>query len=120
MPLRKAMLSAAGVAALQFPASAADMSGIWTGSIRCSYGSGSLNITVARDGSISGGVTNGTVTTGRVDGRSVQFTTSNAFGNRANFTGRIAGDEMSGTYSQSIGNAVCSWEASLKTGVRTS
>lgn len=101
-------------------AEATDISGIWKGSIRCSYGSGSLSITVSRDGSISGGVTNGKVISGRVSGKSVQFSTANAFGNVANFTGTVVGDDMSGTYSQSVNGTVCNWDASLRTGVRTS
>lgn len=101
-------------------AHAVDISGIWMGSIQCSYGRGSLNITVGRDGSISGGVTNGTVTSGSAKGRSVRFSTTNAFGNVTNFTGTIVGDDMSGTYRQSVSSEVCNWNASLRTGIRTS
>ncbi|MFE0015919.1 hypothetical protein ACFWXH_13810 [Mesorhizobium sp. NPDC059054] len=101
-------------------AHAVDISGIWKGAIRCSWGSGSLNITVGRDGSISGGVTNGTVTSGSARGRSVRFSTTNAFGNVSNFTGTIVGDDMSGTYSQGTTSEICNWDASLRTGIRTS
>ncbi|PLP58222.1 hypothetical protein CYK37_14995 [Mesorhizobium loti] len=101
-------------------AHAVDISGIWMGSIQCSYGRGSLNITVGRDGSISGGVTNGTITSGSARGRSVRFSTTNAFGNVSNFTGTIVGDDMTGTYRQSATSETCSWDASLRTGIRTS
>jgi hypothetical protein len=86
----------------------------WSGTINCSYGSGSLNIQVDDHGAVSGGMTNGTIRYGTLSGSSIKFTFSNAFGNTGLFSGTVSGRTMSGTYTQSAGTQnTCSWQASL-------
>jgi hypothetical protein len=85
----------------------------WAGTIKCSYGSGSLNIMIDRYGDVHGGVTNGRVTIGNRNGTRVKFETSNAFGNRAVFTGQINGFSMSGTYTQGANRETCNWQAKM-------
>jgi hypothetical protein len=83
----------------------------WSGGIKCSYGSGSLSLSVDDSGNITGGVTNGKVRSGRVSGSSVSFATSNFMGNKASFTGTVSGGSMSGTYTQSANGETCTWSA---------
>lgn len=104
-----AVLIGIGMASEAFAAST------WSGGIKCSYGSGSLSLTVDDAGTISGGVTNGKVRSGRLSGSSVSFSTSNFMGNKTSFTGTVSGNTMSGTYSQSATSETCTWYAS-KTG----
>lgn len=86
----------------------------WSGTINCSYGSGSLNILVDDRGAVSGGMTNGKIRYGTLSGSSIKFTFSNAFGNTGIFSGTVSGHTMSGTYTQSAGTQnTCSWQASL-------
>jgi len=98
-----------------FPLSHAYAASSWSGGIKCSYGSGSLSLTVDDAGNVAGGVTNGKVKSGRVAGSSVSFTTSNFMGNKASFTGTMSGNSMAGTYSQSANGETCTWFAN-KTG----
>jgi hypothetical protein len=92
----------------------ADPMGSWAGSIRCSYGSGSLNLEIDDLGKVKGSVTNGKIQSGQVSGRSIEFTTNNAFGNVVHFVGRVGDGTMSGTYTQSVGGHTCNWEASQR------
>jgi hypothetical protein len=61
-------------------------------------------------------VTNGKINAGRLSGSSIQFTTTNFFGNRTSFTGTVTGSSMSGTYSQTANGETCSWYASKRGG----
>lgn len=85
----------------------------WVGSINCSYGAGSLKLSVDDAGNVSGGMTNGRITSGRMSGKSINFAYANAFGNGGTFTGSVNGASMSGTYTQRVGTAkTCQWQAS--------
>lgn len=84
----------------------------WSGSIKCSWGSGSLSLTIDDNGTVSGRVTNGEINSGRLSGSSIQFSTTNFFGNRASFSGTASGSSMSGKYTQSVTGETCSWYAS--------
>lgn len=87
---------------------------VWKGTLQCSYGSGSLNIKIDDLGNVSGGMTNGTIRSGRLSGTSITFTYSNMFGNGGVFAGSVFGNTMGGSYSQRAGTAeTCKWEASL-------
>lgn len=85
----------------------------WVGSINCSYGSGSLKLSIDDAGGVSGGMTNGQITSGRLSGKSIRFDYSNSFGNGGTFTGSVNGSAMSGTYTQRAGTAeTCKWQVS--------
>ncbi|WP_156465083.1 hypothetical protein [Mesorhizobium sp. Root552] len=68
---------------------------------------------IDRYGDVHGGVTNGRVTTGNRNGTRVKFETTNAFANRAVFTGQINGFSMSGTYTQGANREICHWQAKM-------
>lgn len=99
---------------LAFGLLSANAGTVWKGTLQCSYGSGSLNIQIDDLGNVSGGMTNGTIRSGRLSGTSITFTYSNMFGNGGVFAGSVFGNTMGGSYSQRVGTAeTCKWEASL-------
>ncbi len=86
----------------------------WSGTINCSYGSGTINLNIDDAGNVSGRMTNGTVRSGKLSGSSITFDYYNMFGNGGVFSGSVQGSSMSGTYTQRVGTAsTCSWQASL-------
>lgn len=85
----------------------------WAGTINCSYGSGSLKLTIDANGRIEGSVTNGRINHGGKQGTNIYFETHNAFGNRAVFRGQLDGFSMSGTYTQTANKETCRWQASM-------
>lgn len=93
---------------------AQDATGSWIGSIRCSYGSGALTLQIDGSGAVSGSVTNGQVSSGRVSGRSIEFSTKNFFGNVTRFVGHVGNGSMSGTYTQSANSETCRWDATQR------
>lgn len=106
---------------LAFGLISANAGTVWKGTLQCSYGSGSLNIQIDDLGNVSGGMTNGTIRSGRLSGTSITFTYSNMFGNGGVFAGSVFGNTMGGSYSQRVGTAkTCKWEASLVGNVKPS
>lgn len=91
-------------------------SGMWSGSISCSYGAGALSVMIDQNGNVSGSVTNGKIQSGYASGGSISFSTSNFFGNRTSFQGIIRGSSMSGTYTQTANGETCRWQASKTSG----
>ncbi|MCY1315045.1 hypothetical protein D9M68_151760 [compost metagenome] len=90
---------------------AGDPFGQWSMKVQCSYGSGSYLFNIDASGDFQGSI-NGKITSGRIAGTSVQFSTSN-FLNSVNYTGTITadGNSMSGQYSQSTWSQPCTWNA---------
>lgn len=92
---------------------AQNVAGSWSGSISCSWGSGSLSFSVDQRGGVAGSGTNLQIVSGTARGRSISFETTNFFGNRATYQGVISGGQMSGTYTQAVSSETCKWRASL-------
>ena len=107
-------LLAIALTALTFAVGNAEAGSVWTGTINCSYGSGSLNIKIDDNGQVSGGMTNGKIRSGKLSGSTITFPYSNMFGNGGIFSGSVFGNTMGGIYSQSVGTEkTCRWQASL-------
>lgn len=97
---------------------AGDPYGQWSIKVQCSYGSGSYLFNIDENGQFQGSI-NGRITSGRISGVSVQFTTSN-FLNSVNFTGSISpdGNSMTGQYTQATWSQPCTWNAAKVAGYR--
>lgn len=87
------------------PASATSLAGAWSLSVKCSWGSGQYALNVGADNSISGAAS------GRISGKNVSFVSRNGL-NKTSYVGSVvSGNEMRGTYKQTLSSETCTWVA---------
>ena len=100
-------LIAALAATLAFGLNAADVAGVWKGSVETQMGTMGITLTLQAGSGVAGDLASdmveGKIVNGKLDGDKISFQVESGYGTLA-FEGTVAGDEMKLTMTGTSGN----------------